>query len=214
MYQLSINHQGRSVTTTDHPDHDDAHRSLISYVIAADYYLRPLSTDTDTVRYELLALADPDRRAARPQHTGHATISAVTSPATTAAADVDYAARQAHEWISHHEATWKFGTAGSRGSRYPLAVLNTAQAEAQYLLGAGTLWPEAAQMATSNVVAAPGRDQLESLRWHAVEHTGAHRSPSALSAAVQAGLPEHLDTHQTMTLTWWYALLSWGVTAS
>ncbi len=80
MYQLSINHQGRSVTTTDHPDHDDAHRSLISYVIAADYYLRPLSTDTDTVRYELLALADPDRRAARPQHTGHATISAVTSP--------------------------------------------------------------------------------------------------------------------------------------
>ena len=44
MYQLSIDHHGRSVTTTDHPDRDDAHRSLINYVIGADYYLRPLPT--------------------------------------------------------------------------------------------------------------------------------------------------------------------------
>ena len=64
MYQLSIDHQGRSVTTTDHPDRDDAHRSLINYVIGADYYLRPLPTHPDTTRYELLALAEPDSRAA------------------------------------------------------------------------------------------------------------------------------------------------------
>ena len=50
MYQLSIDHQGRSVTTTDHPDRDDAHRSLINYVIGADYYLRPLPTHPDTTR--------------------------------------------------------------------------------------------------------------------------------------------------------------------
>ena len=74
MYQLSIDHQGRSVTTTDHPDRDDAHRS--PHQLRHRRRLLPAAAAhaPDTTRYELLALAEPDSRATRPHHTGHATI--------------------------------------------------------------------------------------------------------------------------------------------
>jgi hypothetical protein len=70
MYQLSIEHPGGDVTS-DHTDFDHAHRELLGFVIAADYYLHPLSTSTGRACFALLALPDTGRR---PHTAGHAAI--------------------------------------------------------------------------------------------------------------------------------------------
>ena len=212
MYQLSIDHQGRSVTTTDHPDRDDAHRSLINYVIGADYYLRPLPTHPDTTRYELLALAEPDSRATRPHHTGHATIAPAGHEASETA--TYHAAVAAQRWITDHHDTWHHGSDTDPGARYPLAVLTAARAEGHCWFTAGTLWREAAQLAGVELPTALDQHVLETLRHHALSQAGTHPSPAELAAAVHAALPTATTTDQASALTWWYALLIWGATAS
>jgi hypothetical protein len=210
MYQLTIDHQGRPVTTTAHPDHNDAHRSLLDYVIGADYYLRPLSADTDTQRYELLALTDPDTR--QPQRTGHATI---TPTRENVSASTTYtAAVAAHRWIAAQHDIWQCGSDTDPGSRYPLAVLTAAQAEGRCWFTAGTLWREAAQLAGVEDSAAPDQHVLETLRRHASAQAPTVPSPAEVAAAVHAALPTYTTADQASALTWWYALLSWGVRAS
>lgn len=212
MYQLSIDHQGRSVTTTDHPDRDDAHRSLLNYVIGADYYLRPLATDADTIRYELLALAEADSRATRPHHTGHATIAPTQDEVSPTTAY--YAAVAAQRWIADHHDTWHHGSDTDPGARYPLAVLTAAQAEGRCWFSAGALWREAAQLAGVERPAAPDQHVLETLRHHALAQAGADLSPAELAAAVHSALPTATTADQASALTWWYVLLTWGATAS
>ncbi|MBY0289725.1 MAG: hypothetical protein K2X52_21685 [Mycobacteriaceae bacterium] len=212
MYHLSIDHQGRAITTTDHPDRDDAHRSLLNYVIGADYYLRPVCTDADTTRYELLALADPDSRAARPHHTGHATIAPAHDDASVTS--TYYAAVAAQRWIADHHLKWEHGSDTDPGSRYPLAVLTAAQAEGRCWFTAGALWREAAQLAGVELAAAPDQHLLETLRHNAIAQAGADLSAAQLASAVHAALPAHISAAHASALTWWYVLLSWGITAS
>ena len=60
MHQLTIDHNAKSVTISDHPDFTDAHRALMIYVIGADYYLRQLPSADPHTSYELVQLADAD----------------------------------------------------------------------------------------------------------------------------------------------------------
>ena len=80
MHQLSIDHDTKSVSISDHPDFDDAHHALMQYVIGADYYLRPVQNAPTHTSYELLRLADDDdpARVRHPRITGIAVISELT----------------------------------------------------------------------------------------------------------------------------------------
>ncbi len=214
MYQLSIDHPGRSRSVTDHVDREHAHRSLLDYVIGADYYLRPLPTGSETTRYELLALAEPDSGASHPRRAGHATIQAATRPAASCTPSPDDAAAAAHRWLNDHQLTWDHGCDTDPGTRYPLAVLTTARAEGRYWFTAGTLWREAAQLAGTDLTATPDQHLLETLRHRAIAHAAHQLGPADLAAAVLAQLPEHTTAEHTNALIWWYALLRWGATAS
>ena len=213
MYQLSIEHQGRSRSVTDHVDREHAHRSLLDYVIGADYYLRPLPTGSDTTRYELLALAEP-----------------TAAPATPGAPDTPPSNQQPAPPTAHGQplrrrrrraplAQRSPADVGQRmrtdpGTRYPLAVLTTARAEGRYWFTAGTLWREAAQLAGTDTTATPDQHLLETLRHRAIAHAAHQLGPADLAAAVVAELPEHTTAEHTNALIWCYALLRWGATAS
>ena len=70
MYTLTVD-AGPAVTASEHPDRDAAHRALMRYVVAADYYLHPIHTGPAHTTYELLALPDPDDRPGPQQPAPH-----------------------------------------------------------------------------------------------------------------------------------------------
>jgi hypothetical protein len=84
MHQLTIDHEARSVSVSEHPNYDAAHRALVDYVVGADYYLRPAQTKPALVSYQLLQLDDTETARPRPRVTGTATIA--ERPATVPAA--------------------------------------------------------------------------------------------------------------------------------
>jgi hypothetical protein len=218
MYQLSIDHRGRSVTISDHPSRDHAHRSLLDYVIGADYYLRPLATaGAEATRYELLQLAEADTTAHRPTSAGHATIAPMPAEGTSAGdAPSPYrAAAEAQRWIAHHQVTWDHGSDTDPGTRYPLAVLTAAQAEGRCWFSAGALWREAVHLSGVDPVDQPDQHLLEALRRNVLAaEPGACPTAAELAAAVQTALPESITAAHTCALIWWYALLNWGKNAS
>ena len=60
MYVLTIDHDSRAVSISDHPDFDAAHKTLLEYVVGADYYLKPIQTSRPHTSYELVQLLDDD----------------------------------------------------------------------------------------------------------------------------------------------------------
>ena len=215
MHQLSIDHDTKSVSISDHPDFDDAHHALMQYVIGADYYLRPVQNAPTHTSYELLRLADDDdpARVRHPRITGIAVISELTDTQPPVPAPY-YTACDAQRWINDHDCTWRHGSEGDPGHRYPMTVLTMAHAEAHYTLRAGTLLPEAAQLAGVQDSREPGQPTVEALRHNAICTATDTRSPAAVATAVQQLLPAGVSDQQTAALVWYYALILWGANAT
>jgi hypothetical protein len=146
MHQLSIDHNAKSVSISEHSDFNDAHRALMTYVVGADYYLRQLGSTDPQISYELVQLAGDDTpHLRRPRITGRATIEEITRTALPVARPTTPPARA--RWISEHDCTWRHGSEGDPGHRYPMTLLTMAHAEAHYTLRAGAVLPEAARLA-------------------------------------------------------------------
>jgi hypothetical protein len=212
MHQLTIDHASKPVSITDHPSFDHAHRALLRYVVRADYYLRPVPTAAAHTRYELLRVADLDdpTPAPDPRVTGVATIEQRFDTGLPAAA---FAARDAQRWISDHAGKWLHGSSTDPGYHYPMAVLTMARGEAHCYLRAGTLLPEAARLAGLNDAAHLNQATADVVRHNAITDTSAPQSPAAIAAAVTRLLPADTNDEHTAALSWYYALLRWGVRA-
>jgi hypothetical protein len=80
MHQLTIGHDTQPGCVSDHADFDEARQALLKYVVAGDYYLRPVQNSTVHASYELLRLADLDDPAPSrdPVVAGVATIEAIS----------------------------------------------------------------------------------------------------------------------------------------
>ncbi|MUL48405.1 hypothetical protein FZI85_27835 [Mycobacterium sp. CBMA293] len=206
MHQLTIDRPGQSASVTDHDDFQDAHRALIAYVVGADYYLHALDNTTAATTYEMLIV--PENHGG-PTITGLAIIEQRTAVELPVSAPY-FAACEARRWITDHQVDWDFGDP----RRYPVAVLSMAQGEARYTLRAGALITEAASLAGATESAPPKLNTLEAVRRNAIENTASVTSPAQIATAVQQLLPAGATAQQAAALTWYYALIQWGVNAS
>jgi hypothetical protein len=219
MYQLSIDH-GRSVTITEHPDRDDAQGALLRYVIGADYYLRPIQLTDMHSSYELLQLgelAEPDHPLYRgPRSAGHAVIEQRTDESAVPADSPYNAAAAARRWIDERSDIWDHGSESDPGTRYPLAVFTAARAESRGWFSAGTLIREAAHLAGGEPITSPGQALLDNLRQAAISAARSRPQPrpAEIASAVIQSTPADTPPAHTASLIWWYALLTWGVSAS
>jgi hypothetical protein len=211
MHQLTIDHNAKSVSISDHPDFTDAHRALMSYVIGADYYLRQLPSADPHTSYELVQLADDDDPAhlRRPRITGRAVIAELSHTATPVSSPY-YTACDAQRWINDHNATWLHGSDTDPGHRYPMTLLTMARAEAHYTLRAGVLLPEAARLAGVEDSPVPAQTTIEALRHNAISNAERAHTAAEVAVAVQQMLPAAVTDQQTAALIWYYALILWG----
>jgi hypothetical protein len=207
MYQLIVD-AADTVTVTDHPDRDDAHRQLLRRAVHGDYYLRTVQTTPAHTTYELLRLAEGRRR---PRSAGHAIIEHVDADGLLPVDPPERAADAARLWIAHHQLKWAHGADTDPGYGYPTAILSAARAEARCWFHAGLLLPEAARLAHVDAIPRPAQQRLEALRRNATA-APAHRDERLAGVvAAQLGTPSSAPT--LAALIWWYALLSWGATA-
>jgi hypothetical protein len=215
MHQLTIDHNAKSVSISEHPDFGDAHGALMTYVIGADYYLRQLPSPELTTSYELVQLADDDdpTHLRRPRVTGRAVITKLSHTAPPVSSPY-YTACDAQRWIDDHKATWLHGSDTDPGHRYPMTVLTMASGEAHYTVRAGVLLPEAARLADIEDSPAAEQSTLEALRHNAIGNADRTHTPAELAAAVQQMLPAGVTEQQTAALIWYYALILWGATTS
>ena len=217
MYQLTIAPAGDAArhVVTRHPDWPAAHGRLIDYVIGQDYYLHLIQTTRPHTSYQLLDLGDIAeeqrcRAAGRhPRIVGHAVIEELAAARVQAPY---YTAAAARQWIDEQHVLCEHAADNDRAHRYPLTILNAARAEGRKLCCAGTLLPEAAQLAGVDPVPQPDPSLLEALRDNA---TGLTRTaPAALAAAVAEHTTSHTPPAHTAALIWWYALIAWGADAA
>lgn len=212
MHQLTIA-TDTATHTTPHDDFADAHRALMSHVIAQDLYLHASwPTPRTAVTFKLVRL-DPAEH--RPLITGTATIE--PAPAKPVIGPY-YSAEAALRWTADQSVIWRHGCDTDPGVRYPLAVLTAARAEARYSFTAGTIYNEAAELSDVGIadVPRPRQNTLEILRSSAINAARNQSITTAaeLAHAVQAHLTVDITPQQTAALIWYYALILWGVTAS
>lgn len=212
MHQLTIATEA-ATSTTGHDDFADAHRALMSHVIAQDLYLHASwPTPRTAVTFKLVSLNPADHQ---PHITGTATIA--PAPAKPVMGPY-YCAEAALRWTAEHTATWRHGCDTDPGVRYPLAVLTAARAEARYSFAAGTIYNEAADLSDVGIVDVPRPRQntFEILRDAAITagRNGSITTAAELADAVQAQLTADITPHQTAALIWYYALILWGVTTT
>ena len=212
MHQLTIDHNAKSVSISEHPDFGDAHRALLQYVVGADYYLRPIQNTPAHISYELLRLADIDDPAIgrNPTITGVAVIEERTEHQLPVSAPY-FAACEAQRWISDNGNKWLHGSTTDPGYHYPMAVLTMAHGEAHHHLRAGTVLREAARLAGAADIAQPDASAIEALRDNAISTDSHTHNPAAIATAVQQMLPAGITDQQTAALVWYYALILWGV---
>ena len=212
MHQLTIDHNRKSVSVSDHPDFGDAHRALLQYVVGADYYLRPMQNTAAHTSYELLRRADIDDPAVgrHPTVTGVAVIEEHIGHQLPVSAPY-FAACEAQRWISDHADKWLHGSTADPGYHYPMAVLTMAHGEAHHHLRAGTVLREAARLADVADIAAPDQAAVEALRDNAISTDSDTHNPAAVATAVQQMLPAGVTDQQTAALVWYYALILWRV---
>ena len=202
-----------ATSTTGHDDFADAHRALMSHVIAQDLYLHASwPTPRTAVTFKLVSLDPAD---SQPHITGTATIE--PTPAKPVMGPC-YSAEAALRWTADHTATWRHGCDTDPGERYPQPELTAARAEARYWFTAGTIYNEAADLADVGIADAPRPRQntFEILRESAITagRNGSITTAAELAAGVQAQLTADLTPQQTAALIWYFALILWGVTAS
>ena len=193
MYLLTIDHDSRAVSISDHPDFDAAHSTLLEYVAGADYYLKPIQTTQPHTSYELVQLLDDDteplQRRREPRTAGHAVIEHRPEPVKLADSPY-YVAVAAQRWITDHAPLWTHGADTDPGAHYPLAVFTAAQAEGRCWFSAGTLLREAANLAGVEPIARPDQATLEALRHTAgsgsISPTGSTRNRAPLERTHQA----------------------------
>jgi hypothetical protein len=212
MHQLTIA-TDTETSTTGHDDFADAHRALMSHVIAQDLYLHASwPTPRTAATFQLISL-DPTGR--QPLITGTATIE--PAPAKPVIGPY-YSAETALRWTADHTATWRHGCDTDPGVRYPLAVLTTARAEALCWFTAGTIYNEAAELSDVGIaeVPRPRQNTFDILRESAIlAGRNANITTAAeLADAVQAQLTADVTPQQTAALIWYFALIMWGATAS
>lgn len=212
MHELTIT-TGTAHHTTPYNDFGDAHRALMSHVIAEDLYLHAQWPTPRTVTAFKLVSLDADRGETR--IAGTATIApSIGKPVV----GHYYSAAQALAWISDHTVSWNHGRDDEPGIRYPRAVLSAARAEARGHVIAGMIFSETAALcdAANPDMARPSQHTFERLRDSArtAGHTGATLNPAALADAVHSELTPDITAEQTAALIWYYALITWGVTAS
>ena len=214
MHHLTIDHHNETVTITDHPSFDDAHRTLLKYVVAADYYLRPVQNTAAHTRYQLLRPADPDDPKPRrdPRITGTATITELPETGLPVAATY-FAAGDARRWIGEHADKWLHGSASDPGYHHPMAVLTIAHGEAHCFLHAGTLLPEAARLGGVDDLAHLDQKVIKALRHSAISSNTNPDHSAVIAQEVQRLLPARTGDHHTAALIWYYTLIRWGATA-
>lgn len=220
MHQVTIAPAGAARhLVTQHPDWPTAHRHLIDYVIGLDFYLQAIQTTPPRTSYELLDLGDIAEehrcraQGRQPRIVGHAVIEELARITVEAPY---YTAATARHWIDNHHVLWEHGADNDPATRYPLTILAAARAEGHYLYCAGTLLPEAAQLAGVDTIPQPDHSLLETLRDTATGRacTDAAPSPAALAAAVTEHTTPNTPPAHTAALIWWYALITWGATAA
>ena len=217
MHQLSIDHDTKSVSISDHSDFDDAHRALMTYVVGADYYLRPLGRThpphqlrtaaawpTTTTPHTFGSPASPARGHHRRSPAPHRQCRRPTTPpATRSAGSASTTARGDTD------------REGDPGHRYPMTVLTMAHAEAHYTLRAGSC--AARSRPTGRSRRQPRRRTAHSRSLAPQRHLQRRptpqrrpRSPSPSSSCCPPGPSDH----QTAALVWYYALILWGANAT
>ena len=219
MYQLTI-HAGGGRTASEHPDWPTAHRHLIDYVKARDYYVELVQAGLPHTSYELLDLGDvAEEQSCRaqgrhPRTVGHAVIEELTR--TPTADPPYYAAAAARRWIDDQRG-WQV-TGVRDGTPFPerVFVLLSAEPEGRCRLAADVLLREAAELAGVEPIPDPDQALLETLRRDAIRREGATPSPAPaeLAAIVQLAAPADTSAAHMAALIWWYALLTWGATAA
>lgn len=214
MHQLTVTRGTTTTTAVPYEDFDEAHRALMSHVIADDLYLHAdWPMPVNVAKFTLVNVDDCDELTRRPRVVGTATIApCVGGPIESP----PYSARHAQRWITDHEATWYQGSDHDHGAGFPLAVLHAAQAEARYLFTAGTTYSQAAELAgVSHDEARPHQRTFDRLRPIAISRarTQPNLTPDALAEEVRSHLSVDITEHQTAGLIWWFALLIWGVRA-
>lgn len=216
MHLLTVIRDTASTTVTAVPyeDFDEAHRALMSHVIADDLYLHAdWPIPVNVAKFTLVNVDDRDELTRRPRVVGTATIAPFIGGAIESA---PYCARNAQRWITDHEATWYQGSERDCGARFPLALMHAAQAEARNLFTAGTCYAQAAQLAgVSHDEARPHQRTFDRLRHVAISlaRTKPNLSADELATEVSSHLGADITEHQTAGLIWWVALLIWGVHA-
>lgn len=211
MHQLTIA-TDTATSTTGHDDFADAHRALMSHVIAQDLYLHASWPAPRTAAtFKLVSLDPADRQ---PHFTGTATIE--PAPAKPVIGPY-YSAEAALRWTADHSATWRHGCDTDPGVRHLLAVLTAAHAEARYWVTAGTIYDEAADLSdvASTEVPRPRQNTFEILRDSAITagQNASITNAAELARAAQAQLTADITPQQTAALIWYYALILWGLNA-
>lgn len=213
MHQLTIT-TATDTTTTSHDDFDDAHRAMMSRVIAADLYLHADSpTPPNVTMFTLVDVHNVDELTRRPRVTGTAVIAPVTGGPVVPA---EHSAFNALLWISQHDLAWHRDHSHEPSGRFPLAILHAAGAEAHQLFTAGTLYNQAAELAgVSRDEARPHQRTFDHIHAHvvALARSGRTLIPAELAAEVCGHLGKDTSPQQTAALIWWAALVMWGVNA-
>jgi len=204
----------QTAKTVPYNDFNEAHRALMSHIIAKDLYLHPaLESPREATTFQLVSIDDTARRP-QPRVIGTATI---TPSAGKAVVSPYYSATAALRWTEGQNILWEAGSDTDPGARYPLAVLTAAHAEARRIVAAGNIYSEAAALSDAGTreVPRPTKHVFERLRDSAITagDDGSITTPAELAAAVQAQLTGCHTAEQTAALIWYYALILWGVTA-
>lgn len=204
-----------TTTTVPYDDFDEAHRALMSHVIADDLYLHAdWPMPVNVAKFTLVNVDDRDDLTRRPRVVGTATIAPyVGGPIESP----HYSAGNAQQWINHHEVTWRHGRDHEPGAGLPLALLHAAKAEARHLFTAGTTYNQAAELAgVSHDEARPHQRTFDRLRSVAIElaRTKPNLAADDLAEEIRSHLGVDTTEHQTAGLIWWAALLIWGVNAT
>jgi hypothetical protein len=141
MHQLTIA-TDTATSTTGHDDFADAHRALMSHVIAQDLYLHASwPTPRTAVTFKLVSLDTTDRQ---PHITGTATIE--PAPAKPVMGPY-YSAEAALRWTADHTTTWRHGCDTDPGVRYPLWLSLQCGICCRYMFRSAALTPRRARSA-------------------------------------------------------------------
>lgn len=213
MHQLTVI-RDTATSTVPYEDFADAHRALMSHVIADDLYLHAdWPMPANAAKFTLVNINSRDEHTRHPRVVGTAVIEPLIGGPIESPR---FCAHNAQQWITHHDVTWRHGHDDDPGTGLPLAILHAAKAEARQLFTAGTTYNQAADLAgVSRDEARPHQRTFDRLRAHAITiaRTKPDLSADELADEVRTHLGPDTTEQQTAGLIWWVALLIWAAHA-